>query len=96
MHHTPDTPATHPIILHADLHAEDERAPQTQFVAERQVAFLEALATTGSVRAAAARARVSHQTCYRARRAAPPSGGPGMRRWWSRAVRPRPSSPITP
>ena len=60
---------THPIILHADLHAEDERAPQTQFVVERQVAFLEALATTGSVRAAARRARVSHQTCYRARRA---------------------------
>lgn len=64
-----DNPATHPIILHTDLHAEDERAPQTQFVVERQVAFLEALATTGSVRAAAARARVSHQTCYRARRA---------------------------
>ena len=61
--------ATHPIILHTDLHAEDERAPQTQFVVERQVAFLEALATTGSVRAAARRARVSHQTCYRARRA---------------------------
>ncbi len=43
-------------------------APQTQFVAERQVAFLEALAVTGSVRGAARRARVSHQTCYRARR----------------------------
>lgn len=71
MHHTPDTPATHPIVPHADLLAaeDDERAPQTQFVVERQVAFLEALATTGSVRAAAARARVSHQTCYRARRA---------------------------
>ncbi|UOR08501.1 hypothetical protein LCM18_09675 [Qipengyuania flava] len=69
MYSTPDTPATQPVVLHADLHAEDERAPQTQFVVERQVAFLEALATTGSVRAAAARARVSHQTCYRARRA---------------------------
>jgi len=69
MHSSPDALATHPIILHTDLHAEDERAPQTQFVVERQVAFLEALATTGSVRAAAARARVSHQTCYRARRA---------------------------
>ena len=68
MQATSDTPATHPIILHTDLHAEDARAPQTQFVVERQVAFLEALATTGSVRAAAARARVSHQTCYRARR----------------------------
>ena len=53
MRTSPDTPATHPIILHTDLHAEDERAPQTQFVVERQVAFLEALATTGSVRAAA-------------------------------------------
>ena len=68
MHHTPDTPATHPIVLHPDL-ATDDTPPQTQFVAERQVAFLEALATTGSVRAAAARARVSHQTCYRTRRA---------------------------
>lgn len=69
MHCTPDTPATHPIVLHSDLDTDDTRAPQTQFVVERQVAFLEALATTGSVRAAAARARVSHQTCYRARRA---------------------------
>ncbi|WP_370030153.1 hypothetical protein [Qipengyuania mesophila] len=60
--------SSHPIILHADLYAEDERAPQTQFVPERQVAFLEALAVTGSVRAAARRVKVSHQTCYRARR----------------------------
>ena len=60
--------ASHPIVLHPDLDADDTRAPQTQFVVERQVAFLEALATTGSVRAAAVRARVSHQTCYRARR----------------------------
>ena len=63
MHSSPNTPATHPIVLHPDLDADDTRAPQTQFVVERQVAFLEALATTGSVRAAAARARVSHQTC---------------------------------
>ena len=74
-------PATHPIILHTDLHAEDERAPQTQFVVERQVAFLEALATTGSVRAAARRARVSHQTCYRARRASA-----GFGRAWDAAL----------
>ena len=73
--------ASHPIILHADLHAEDERAPQTQFVVERQVAFLEALATTGSVRAAARRARVSHQTCYRARRASA-----GFGRAWDAAL----------
>ncbi|ABC63666.1 hypothetical protein [Erythrobacter litoralis] len=62
----PDT--THPVILWNDLHAEDPCAPQTQFVPDRQIAFLEALATTGSVRQAARRARVSHQTCYRARR----------------------------
>jgi hypothetical protein len=73
--------ATHPIILHTDLHAEDERAPQTQFVVERQVAFLEALATTGSGRAAARRARVSHQTCYRARRASA-----GFGRAWDAAL----------
>ena len=60
--------SNHPIIVHSDLYAEDERAPQTQFVAERQVAFLEALAVTGSVRSAARRVKVSHQTCYRARR----------------------------
>ncbi|AXK42887.1 hypothetical protein [Erythrobacter aureus] len=60
----------HPIVLHADLLAaeDDDRAPRTQFVAERQVGFLEALAVTGSVRGAARRAGVSHQTCYRARR----------------------------
>ena len=69
MHFSPETLVTHPIILRPDLDPEDTRAPQTQFVVERQVAFLEALATTGSVRAAAARARVSHQTCYRTRRA---------------------------
>ncbi|WP_421991985.1 hypothetical protein [Qipengyuania sp.] len=63
----PSTPAIHPIVLHANFLVEedDDRAPQTQFVAERQVAFLEALAVTGSVHGAA---RVSHQTCYRARR----------------------------
>ncbi len=60
--------SNHPIVLHSDLFAEHEHAPQTQFVAERQVAFLEALAVTGSVRAAARRVKVSHQTCYRARR----------------------------
>ena len=60
--------SNHPIVVHCDLYAEHEHAPQTQFVAERQVAFLEALAVTGSVRSAALRAKVSHQTCYRARR----------------------------
>lgn len=70
MHSSPDTPATNAIVLYADLLAaeEDERAPQTQFVAVRQVAFLEALGVVGSVHGAARWARVSHQTCYRARR----------------------------
>ncbi|WP_397506145.1 hypothetical protein [Qipengyuania sp. R86523] len=73
--------SSHPIILHPDLDTDDTRAPQTQFVVERQVAFLEALATTGSVRAAARRARVSHQTCYRARRASA-----GFGRAWDAAL----------
>ena len=73
----------HPIVLHADILAaeDDERAPQTQFVAERQVAFLEALAVTGNVRTAARRARVSHQTCYRARR-----GSAAFGRAWDAAL----------
>ena len=60
----------HPIVIDANLRAkeDDERAPQTQVVAERYVTFLETLAVTGSVRRVARRARVSHQTCYRARR----------------------------
>ena len=81
MHSSADTPAPNAIVLHPDLDTDDTRAPQTQFVVERQVAFLEALATTGSVRAAAARARVSHQTCYRARRASA-----GFGRAWDAAL----------
>lgn len=64
-----DTPTPHPLILHTDVFAEHPRAPQTKFVPERQVAFFEALAVSGSVRSAARGARVSHQTVYRARRA---------------------------
>ena len=81
MHHTPDTPANHHLVLHVDSLVETPPAPQTQFVVERQVAFLEALATTGSVRAAARRARVPHQTCYRARRASA-----GFGRAWDAAL----------
>ena len=44
------------------------RAPQTEFVRERQVVFLENLSVTGSVRSAASAAGVSHQSAYRARR----------------------------
>ena len=42
-------------------------SPESLFTRERQVEFLHALAATGAVRAAAARAGVSHQTAYRAR-----------------------------
>ena len=73
--------SNHPVVLHTDLFAEHEHAPQTQFVAERQVAFLEALAVTGSVRAAARRVKVSHQTCYRARR-----GSAAFGRAWDAAL----------
>ena len=50
MHSSPDTPANHPIVLHPDLDPDDTRAPQTQFVAERQIAVLEALAPSGKSR----------------------------------------------
>jgi hypothetical protein len=45
------------------------------------VAFLAALAATGSVRSASASAGVSHQTAYRARLASP-----GFRRGWDAAL----------
>ncbi len=51
------------------------------FTRPRQVAFLAALAATGSVRSASARAGVSHQTAYRARLA-----WPGFRRGWDAAL----------
>ncbi|TMM50191.1 hypothetical protein [Qipengyuania marisflavi] len=44
------------------------RAPQTEFVRARQVVFIDRLSVTGSVRAAARAAGVSHQSAYRARR----------------------------
>ncbi|MFM5916465.1 MAG: hypothetical protein ACKOOL_02910 [Novosphingobium sp.] len=63
-----------------------EPDPQTPpdpslFSRERQALFLEALAATGQVRVAAARAGVSHQTAYRARLASP-----GLRRAWDAAL----------
>ncbi len=61
--HTPNLPA-----LIADLPGDRTRKPQTEFVRARQVAFLENLSITGSVRSASAAAGVSHQTAYRARR----------------------------
>ena len=53
----------------------------TEFGRERQVAFLEALATSGSVRSAARACDVSSQTAYRARRA-----DPAFRLAWSGAL----------
>lgn len=61
---TPNLPA-----LLAALPEDDPRKPCVEFTREVQVVFLEALAVVGSVRAAARKARVSHQTVYRARRA---------------------------
>ena len=51
------------------------------FSRERQAAFLAALAATGNVRSASARAGVSHQTAYRTRLASP-----GFRRAWDAAL----------
>jgi hypothetical protein len=51
------------------------------FARQRQVDFLHALAASGSVRGASARARVSHQTAYRERLASPV-----FRRAWDAAL----------
>ena len=50
------------------LPSDATRAPQTEFVRDLQVLFIENLSLTGSVRSAACAAGVSHQTAYRARR----------------------------
>ncbi|MEO1922466.1 MAG: hypothetical protein ABGW84_11360 [Sphingomonadaceae bacterium] len=63
-HITPNLPA-----LLSGLPEDDPRKPCVEFTRAVQVVFLEALAVVGSVRAAARKARVSHQTVYRARRA---------------------------
>lgn len=63
-HITPNLPA-----LLSALPEDDPRKPCVEFTREVQVVFLEALAVVGSVRSAARKARVSHQTVYRARRA---------------------------
>ena len=56
-------------------------AQWTEFGRDRQAAFLEALATGGSVRAAARSVDVSYRTAYRARR-----GDPAFRLAWSGAL----------
>ena len=60
---------------------DDTRKPQVEFTSEVRRVFLEALSVVGSVRSAAKRARVSHQTVYRARRACP-----AFRRCWDAAL----------
>ena len=57
------------------------RPPQTRFTAERQATFIEHISTTGSARAAARAARVSHQTVYRMGR-----GNGAFRRAWDAAL----------
>lgn len=61
-------PTNLPVLIEA-LPSGDAGAAHNQFTRERQVVFLEALAVSGSVRSAARRAGVSHQTVYRAKRA---------------------------
>ncbi|USA40927.1 hypothetical protein [Pelagerythrobacter marinus] len=73
---TPNLPA----LIDA-LPSDSTRAPQTEFTRERQVAFLSALAASGSARRAAKAAGVSHQTAYRMRRASAE-----FRRAWNAAL----------
>jgi|TARA_R100000049_G_C1957306_1_gene116869 hypothetical protein len=67
------SPASFPALVE-DLPGDDTRAPQTQFTLDLRIAFLEALAVSGSVRSAARRVKVSHQSVYRARRSSAPFG----------------------
>lgn len=66
-------PANFPALVE-DLPGDETRAPQTQFTLDLRIAFLEALAVSGSVRSAARRVRISHQSVYRARRSSAPFG----------------------
>ena len=66
-------PASFPALVE-DLPGDETRAPQTQFTLDLRIAFLEALAVSGSVRSAARRVKISHQSVYRARRSSAPFG----------------------
>jgi hypothetical protein len=69
-----------PVLI--DPQPETNAAPDPSlFTRERQTVFLAALAATGQVRSASARAGVSHQTAYRERLASP-----GFRRAWDAAL----------
>jgi len=63
------------------LAAAPQPGPWTEFTRAQQVAFLEALATSGSVRAAARSVNVGPSTVYRARR-----GDPAFRTAWAGAL----------
>ena len=69
-----------PALVEA-LPAQPAASSEGLFTRERQVVFLHALAATGAVRSAAARAGVSHQTAYRERLASAP-----FRRAWDAAL----------
>ena len=69
----PPAPASFPALVE-DLPGDETRAPQTQFTLDLRIAFLEALAVSGSVRSAARRVKISHQSVYRARRSSAPFG----------------------
>ena len=66
-------PASFPALVE-DLPGDETRAPQTQFTLDLRIAFLEALAVSGSVCSAARRVKISHQSVYRARRSSAPFG----------------------
>ncbi len=70
---TSRAPASFPALVE-DLPGDETRAPQTQFTLDLRIAFLEALAVSGSVRSAARRVKISHQSVYRARRSSAPFG----------------------
>lgn len=67
------SPAGFPALVE-DLPGDETRAPQTQFTLDLRIAFLEALAVSGSVCSAARRVKISHQSVYRARRSSAPFG----------------------
>ncbi len=76
------SPANLPALIPAQPDpAADHPSETALFTRTRQAAFLAALAHSGSVRSAAASARVSHQTAYRAR-----LGSPGFRCGWDAAL----------
>ena len=77
----PSLPENNPLILSAEPVEVSKDPDPALFTRERQASFLAALAASGQVRSASARAGVSHQTAYRERLASP-----GFRRAWDAAL----------